>query len=271
MNPLKIHSFSATGNTKLIGETLSREFEKHDRERPESIVGIGFPCYAFTYPREPVGKLLIELEKENKKRPLKAFIYATCCLSPGTSLDEVHRELDRAGIPVVGKFSFRCPSPGFIALSTGRERGIKGVFLRHVCNFERNLDRSIKKAAATLAKRDKKRFHPLICQIKILLNTPRRRFAHWNEHRLFRDYTIDNEKCQLCFRCVKNCPADNIAYINGEVRFINRNDCLKCMACMSHCPQDCITLGPSTVGMRRYDKNAENWQGTDLGLQQDSF
>jgi len=253
MSSLKIYSFSATGNTRVIGEKLSEMYEKHYKEKSEDLVGIGFPCYAFTYPGEPVGKLLIKLEKEQKKRPIKAFIYATCCLSPGTSLDEVHRELNRAGIPVVGKFSFRCPSPGFFALSTGRERGLRGVFLRHVCNYERNLSKSIEKAAAILARAEEKRFRSLLCNIKIFLNTPRRRFAHWNEHRLFRNYKIDYEKCQLCFHCVKNCPVSNMAYINGEVRFINSKDCLKCMSCISNCPQDCITLGPGSAGMRRYN------------------
>lgn len=254
---MEIRCFSATGNTRMIGDRLKEEYKKQKQpHRIDKLIGIGFPCYEFSYPKEPVGKIIAEVQALHRQTPVKVFLYATFCLNPGTSLDEVHRELDRAGIPVLEKFGFHCPSPGFYAISTGREKGIKGAFLKFVCSFSRKQEDQIKKAIEGLNGAKRKKFHHLAFAAKSILNYPRRRFAHWNEHRLFHDYKIDKEKCQKCFRCITKCPVHNITFSDDTIQFVNSNDCLRCMSCISYCPGDGITLGLSTEGMRRYNINA---------------
>lgn len=253
MKHLNVFTFSATGNTKHIGEKITRELEKRSlQSNGKKLIGIGFPCYGFSYPKGPVKNIIEKVQVINSRNPVQVFLFATFCLHPGTSLDEVHRELCHCGIPVVAKFSFRCPSPGFVSISTGRETGFRGAFLRYVCRFEKTLDQKVEQAAEELVKPEKLQFNRLIYLARRLTFYPARRFAHWNESRLFKNYDIDTDRCMMCLSCIKQCPENNIVRMGKRIRFINPVHCLKCMACISHCPSDCITLGASTKGKRRY-------------------
>lgn len=47
-----------------------------------------------------------------------------------------------------------------------------------------------------------------------------------------------DKRCNQCNICVKNCPANNIEWDNGHLKFTNK--CLICMRCIYNCPQKAI-------------------------------
>ncbi|WKY45121.1 EFR1 family ferrodoxin [Eubacteriaceae bacterium ES2] len=48
-----------------------------------------------------------------------------------------------------------------------------------------------------------------------------------------------SEKCDLCGKCVRNCPGNNIQIQNGQLKFGFR--CLFCMKCIYACPNQALT------------------------------
>lgn len=52
-------------------------------------------------------------------------------------------------------------------------------------------------------------------------------------------YTIDQKRCNNCFKCVRECPFDAISFINDNAS-IETNRCMNCGTCFSVCPVDAI-------------------------------
>lgn len=56
-----------------------------------------------------------------------------------------------------------------------------------------------------------------------------------------RFYSCNKRKCTQCLDCVKNCPAGNISFVSGRIKFGSR--CLMCMRCVQICRFDAINIG----------------------------
>jgi ferredoxin len=54
---------------------------------------------------------------------------------------------------------------------------------------------------------------------------------------LGKDYAVSSA-CNLCGKCLRNCPTGNIVVKNGKIRF--KLSCLWCMRCIYGCPQNAI-------------------------------
>lgn len=54
-------------------------------------------------------------------------------------------------------------------------------------------------------------------------------------------YKVDQHKCNLCGRCVKNCPHQNIVLKKNRIFF--KHTCDMCMRCSFYCPQKAIKIG----------------------------
>lgn len=262
MNDMVIVYFSATGNTLMVSKKLSQLFSKaynvslvniEDKEAIErldlkdKILGIGFPCYAFEYPKHVFEPLFKRLEMMDDS--IKTFIFSTYCISPGISSKKMIRKLESLNCFVLSSGGFICPSAGFVSISDGKEKGFKKIVMKKTTKFEPSLEHKIK-AYYEKVKRDlktDKRINFIIMPYEYLPVL----FARWNEKRIFTDYKIDPDKCIGCGKCVENCPVSNIKR-GDEITFVNAKDCLRCQRCISHCPENAITLGEMTREKRRY-------------------
>ncbi|MHA1521843.1 MAG: EFR1 family ferrodoxin [Promethearchaeota archaeon] len=56
--------------------------------------------------------------------------------------------------------------------------------------------------------------------------------------------------CNLCMRCVRECPQTNIFSENDEIKF--HDQCIFCLRCVNICPQRAIQVGKLTVGKARW-------------------
>ena len=56
-------------------------------------------------------------------------------------------------------------------------------------------------------------------------------------------YTVKNEECIKCMKCVQNCPAKNISYNKEKDKFKFGYQCLMCQRCIMYCPKQAIKVG----------------------------
>ncbi len=58
-----------------------------------------------------------------------------------------------------------------------------------------------------------------------------------NWHLIAKDFSVTAD-CIKCGKCVSLCPADNIAFDNGKIVFLD--NCVACLGCYHRCPQKAI-------------------------------
>ncbi len=52
---------------------------------------------------------------------------------------------------------------------------------------------------------------------------------------------FDDNSCNKCLTCVKNCPAKALEKVNGKIE-INRKKCIKCYCCSEFCPNGAVKI-----------------------------
>ena len=50
-----------------------------------------------------------------------------------------------------------------------------------------------------------------------------------------------NKRCNMCFKCVRECPSGNISVRKGKLKFDGK--CTMCMSCVMHCPRNAVNFG----------------------------
>lgn len=265
---IRILYFSATGNTRLVSEKLSgfltadgfdvQLISVEDKEALEKldfdncIFLFGFPCYAFEYPKAIFDSVFERIGKQS--RPVPAFVFATYCLKPGMSIKAMANTLRNYNFTIVAKGAFKCPSSGFVSITSHKTRNLKYRLLKKVMVFDENLIHKIRafkdeiaKAALTYNLPEIRNPEP----VSPFEHVPRI-LAKWNEHRIFCGYRIIANRCFACGVCAMNCPTGNILIRDGCAQFISNSECLRCMRCISNCPQNAVLLGKATENMDRY-------------------
>lgn len=72
-----------------------------------------------------------------------------------------------------------------------------------------------------------------------------------------------SDACTMCQKCVKNCPADNIAVKDGKITFGSK--CVVCQACYHRCPVQAIMYMNKPNKMPYFNPDVpENEMGTDI-------
>ena len=80
-------------------------------------------------------------------------------------------------------------------------------------------------------------------------------------------FTVDEDKCLRCGRCIKSCPVANMAADNnGLPQWLHNGNCLSCFACYHHCPTHAIEYGMRTKGKGQYyyTRNEGNAKRSDV-------
>jgi ferredoxin len=61
-----------------------------------------------------------------------------------------------------------------------------------------------------------------------------------------------DEKCSGCGTCVRVCPANRIARIDGKTGWDENIKCFRCAACINFCPSQAVQIKGFTEGNERY-------------------
>ena len=267
MREVVILYFSGTGNTKYISEQIGEAFQRlnyhvdlisvEDGEAllklniEEKLIGIGFPCYALSYPNI-INQAIRKLPSSIKAVP--AFIFATKGWSTGNSLKELARFIHSKNLYPIQTASFVCPNNGWITLFS-REF----VLCRNM-GYPKTLSTEIDGFAVNIIN-PMKRFEREPFSIGTYGNplvTPVTRLLKVMEGRVLRNYRVERERCISCGLCIKNCPDRNIRFDDDRrVIFQNPDHCTGCLRCINDCPKDAIRLGGLITGKGWYTKELQ--------------
>lgn len=207
-------------------------------------IGFCYPVHAWRPPmlfREFVSRC-------NIANPEGHYCWALCTAGDdiGESMDIIRQDLERARLHVDSTFSLLMPNtyvglPGMDVDSpeTERQKILQAekkieLCIRHVLNRDSDvhlLDKS------RWPRTNSRLLGPLFSKY------------------LIKDdfFTVDRKTCLRCGRCVRVCPAANIAMDkDNQPKWLHTGKCLTCMACYHHCPAQSIQWGKATHGKGHY-------------------
>lgn len=236
-----IFYFSGTGNSKWVAKQISEKIndkyldiskineipEIYDEEQ----IGLIFPIYAWGIP-EPITMFVKKLKKS------KAFTYGicTCGANAGIALKRLSKiyRLDSS-------YSITMPSNYII----GEDIEDKTIILNKIEMARKELD-IISNEIMQRKKvyRVNEGTFPILKSI--IINKGFNNFA-----RTTKPFYVNEEKCNGCGLCARNCPASTITLTDGKP--IWKEKCYQCLKCINYCPQCAIQYGKETEKRGRYN------------------
>jgi len=263
---ISIFYFSGTGNTwwvvqefKNIAIEQNHIVELHSIEKPSEydlnnvilnsdILGIAYPIYGSTYPII-MEKFLEELVKTSKSIPAikkpPCFVLTSMMIFAGDGAIMPGKYLKSANfafrwalnIPISSNISVR----GF-RLNPAPEHRIKKRMIKASKTLKKFLDR---------IERNRKSI-----QIQWFFLG---RFLGWTQRVFLKrsidavlNYSVDNDKCTKCMKCVKQCPVENIIYEEISEKFTFLKNCIWCMRCYNLCPTAAILVNGNYCDPKKY-------------------
>jgi len=237
--------FSQTGNTRKVTEAMAEAFQKKGhtaRAIPlkkavkediagKDLLGIGTPCFANQAPT-PVKDFLRGMPRLDGG---KAFVFATSGGAPGLVLYDMTRLLRDKGAEVIGGFLSRgecfLPYPSLYGRFPGRPsqeelesaRGFAASLAEHV---ELGRTYPLPESRPDALRRGWG-FYDLV---GVALKDPLLRL-------LGPKPKLDEDLCDQCQWCVKECPMDNISMHAYPVL---GNRCIRCYRCLTGCPRGAL-------------------------------
>lgn len=261
-----IFYFSGTGNTELISRTLQKSliggFKKVELISVESItedssydlndtvVGLGFPVYKFTWP--PVMKKVLSLLRrlrENSAKPLPFFVYSTYCRFKGSALHLMAREAEQYNMVYTGGKAFKCPSNGEAATQNSQTLLWKSV-MYFEARPDKKCDRFSEKIISGVNKFLKKGIGKK--HRGYFLDNYRIQLAGNIEKHGYPSLRINKDLCNKCLLCYKRCPEENFHFQKGMLCVHDQFNCLHCLRCMQHCPCHALSFTEAPEGPSRY-------------------
>lgn len=236
-----IFYFSGTGNSKWVAKQIAEKIndkyldiskineipEIYDEEQ----IGLIFPIYAWGIP-EPITMFVKKLKKS------KAFTYGicTCGANAGIALKRLSKiyRLDSS-------YSITMPSNYII----GEDIEDKTIILNKIEMARKELD-IISNEIMQRKKvyRVNEGTFPILKSI--IINKGFNNFA-----RTTKPFYVNEEKCNGCGLCARNCPASTITLTDGKP--IWKEKCYQCLKCINYCPQCAIQYGKETEKRGRYN------------------
>lgn len=240
-----IFYFSGTGNSEFIAKVIAENLEFCEAQPIEkytqesnvevSILGFVFPVYWWGLPNIVRGFI----ERLKVKNADYVFAAVTMGVSSGNAIPYVKELLEVKGIELSAGFEYHMVDNYIIAHGSPEERKIQEL-----------VSSAYKKVLVDVK------------QIQAGKRTPIRKTRHLvrmiNNHYVDTYKKIDkkfcvSENCIRCGLCEKECPAKNIAFIDGTLTW--KHKCESCMRCIQICPKKAINYGNKTSERERYIMN----------------
>lgn len=241
MKSIVIFYFSGTGNTKIIADLYAQEFKKHGISTEiipiedilkgkrkvyaveYDLIGFGHPVHAFNAPKI-FFDFINHLPGGNDR---KSFLFKTAGdpLCKGGATHFVRKRLQERDYDIFHEDLHVMPANVAI-------------------KFEDELTKQLYEAAKSNVKRHaeeiinhKKRLqkNPLWLRIISYLFS----LMESEGAKMFGKHLIVNDDCNLCGKCVQECPTENIIKENGDIKFDKK--CALCMRCIYNCPKNAIS------------------------------
>ncbi len=239
-----IYYFSGTGNTKLTVTKWQNEAKKYDvdidlfpieeiNEKEIDVssydkVGFAYPIHGFNAPKI-VLTFAKKILKANKKIPTFVIMVSGEYMTINHSSDlKLISIIKRRNLVVESEYHYLMPY-NMIFRHTEKRAYEMYVTMNQLVELDVKEYLNENKPHK-LAKH--KFVRPFIWALRI-----EQVFAPVNGL----TFKINKKKCIKCMRCVKDCPKNNIEFVNGKFKF--HNHCVLCTRCSFNCPTNAFSIG----------------------------
>lgn len=232
--------FSGTGNTEAITRLIAGEFKKKyqvEEIKVEDImkykikfdpglydlIGLGFPVYGFTAP-ENMFELVDSLAGIQDR---EFFIYSTCAgpfYLNDIAAAGLKSKLRKKDCAVVYEKQYYMPANIGIPYPDELAKQLYNAAIVHARTMVGDIERGVRKVSND-------GFFPVLLRSLFLI---------WEKlawPQVAADFWV-KKTCDLCLKCVRSCPRNNIFVKNDRIRF--RFRCLACYRCVYGCPRRAI-------------------------------
>lgn len=233
--------FSGTGNSRYALEVFlkyydaeTKAFSIEDGCLIEEVKKHDYLIFSYPVQYSTVPKILRDFIFNNQElwNGKKVFIIATMGLFSGDGAGVLGRLLQKYGALVVGGLHLKMPD------SIGDEKVLKRS-LQENKNLVKRAEHKIKRAVEEM--KAGKPTQEGIGLFYRMAGVFGQRLYFRNKTRNYSDkLKIDTRKCVGCGKCIKLCPMNNIAKVDG--RIASGNQCTMCYRCVNSCPKQAITL-----------------------------
>lgn len=240
-----IFYYSGTGNSLFVAKNLAHKLDGQcvniskglTQEITSDVVGIVFPCYAYTYP-----KILNTLLKNVKFSSTPRYVFAIITYGStfGRASIQFVKKLKKYGLKADYMAGIHMPENYIAIFKPDTDSVIDTKLTNAKVSMEKIAD-DIKKQVQYIECHNKPLDYIKTYIVGIIFNT----FLHFS-HIFFKA----KKSCSSCGICEKVCPVDNIVMKNGKPKW--GRHCTQCMACINWCPQRCIDYTPITKKRQRY-------------------
>lgn len=244
MKTVAVYYFSGTGNTEIIAGLIKKEFVNLgfsvDLFRMEDIlkaktdivfdrydlIGIGNPVYGFGSP-QIVCDLITKMPPAQVGKGQKVFIFMTAGGVAPPNYNAAKQSIHMLAKKGYNVFHSRLFSLGSNWITKFKEQVSIELYQAS--------KRKVKMMCAEIAA-DKTRVMKTEFPLSVLFGMIT--FFHHLSVRFFvKDYVVTSS-CNLCGKCIRNCPSGNVYQKNEKIKF--KLSCLWCMRCVYGCPQKAI-------------------------------
>lgn len=222
------------GNTQLISMTDNTQLLMWTKQLPT--VGLVFPVHAWGVPR----RVLSFLDHLEKLRPSYCIALANHGGQVSNTLIQLGKELKQRHIDLSAGWEILMPSNYIIWAGADSEEKQKDHF--------RKAEEKLSVIAGSIMEKAELPPEKGPLWQRILLSTLyRASFPHFPA---MDKYFGTDARCNQCGICIKICPTQNIALIDGHLTWQRR--CEQCLACIQWCPQESLQFGKRTQKFKRY-------------------
>lgn len=245
----EVQLLNVTGNASMFKEgkfkeTLEEKVNSHD------LICIGSPVYE-KHMEYYVQQLVKTLPKPDEKWGKLAIPFVTYGgISSGNALLEAERLLTKSGRITVAAMKIESTHIISKKLSTKVNEGMPGdeaipyieELVKRISEIEPN-----KMNATNFSK--SLNYHSF--KEKMLCNLMKEKMLHKHKYPAF---TIAQDKCSKCLKCVHTCPVQRIGIENEFPKMAGKEHvCIHCFSCTAICPNEAIS----------FENGEKDWQEID--------
>ena len=247
-----IFYFSGTGNTRWVAEQIAQAIGEELVFIPDAIrdnkydyaiddkesIGFCFPTHGWQPPRI-VREFISKLKVESRY----CWAVTTCGDNMGETMTILNKDLAKVGLRASALFSVIMPESyvclPFMYTDTEEKEHQKIATARqqllHIIECIRNRRTGVEE----LEKGATPRLYSYVIG------------GYFNAKMVTdKKFTVDEDVCIKCGKCVKVCPVDNIQGTPPE--WIHNGRCTSCLACYHYCPTHAINFGKITRKRGQY-------------------
>ena len=249
-----IFYFTGTGNTKWVAQQISEAIGETLYYIPDLIredkytfdlkegetIGFCFPIHGWQPPRI-VRSFIRKLALANKA----AYCWAltTCGDNMGEAMTILNKDLAAIGMQATTQFAVVMPESyvclPFMYTDTEEKEHAKINKVRQMLPHIINVIRGRETGVEELVKGATPRLYSYVIG------------AYFNAKMITdKKFTVDEDVCIKCGKCIKVCPVDNIQGTPPE--WIHNGRCTSCLACYHYCPVHAINFGKITRKRDQY-------------------